>query len=480
MKTLYHFLQNRLLPKSTDEDSRRREFIVNIILAVFILLLGTASLLNLYDSFIDDAKVYAQDALSLWLVIAIFFVFVGFYVLSRMGHFKIASYACIVSVYLLATYLTYRWGVDLPTGILFYVLTIVIAGILIDTSFAFVITTLCAFTILLFGYFQYGQLMIVDHAWKQEAWSIADSIMIVLIYTVIVTVSWLSNREIERSLRRARRSEAELREERDLLEVRVQERTEELKRAELERMSQAYRFVEFGRIAGGIFHDLVNPLTALSLNIESIAASHNTHEAQLGGDLAEDVARARTATTHMRGLMESMRRHIAQEGHSEIFSLSETIRDVVQTLKTYAQDHAVVLSVEVEEGVTTMGDRVAFTQVLTNLLSNAIESFPEVMESREHSERNVYISLTKEGEQIQVTVRDTGPGISEEDQAHIFDPFFSTKGYSHGLGIGLSVTKRIVEKEFSGTLTLSSDVGKGTTFTIYFPQREPPLSSLSH
>ena len=83
-------------------------------------------------------------------------------------------------------------------------------------------------------------------------------------------IAWLSNREIEKSLKRARRSEAALKVERDALEITVEARTRQLREAQADQLSQLYRFAEFGQISSGLFHDLVNPLNAMSLNMENI------------------------------------------------------------------------------------------------------------------------------------------------------------------------------------------------------------------
>jgi signal transduction histidine kinase len=341
------------------------------------------------------------------------------------------------------------------------------AGVLISTRVAFNATMLVAFTIAATGFLQATGMITVNSYWKNFSWTWTDIAMITIIYFIVATVSWLSNREIEKSLDRARKSEAELKKERDTLEVRVEERTRELRQAEMERMSQAYHFIEFGRLAGGIFHDLMNPLTALSLNIERIADAPGTRTA-----LSEDVTRARRAAAHMQELMASMRRHLNREKREETFSVRESIDDSIRMLTPYARTREVRLSFQTPPGEFLLyGDPTAFTQALTNLVSNAIQSYADG-DSESDGNREVTVSLV-DGPGITVRIRDQGSGISPEDLLNIFEPFFTTKGASHGIGLGLSLAKRIVEKDFGGTLTVESAVGKGSTFTVYLPQREP-------
>lgn len=256
---------------------------------------------------------------------------------------------------------------------------------------------------------------------------------------------------------------------RELLEVRVVERTEELRKAELERMSQAYRFVEFGRLAGSVFHDLTSPLTALSLNIDSIAKGAGDRRSIAA--FADDISRAQTAAAHMQKLMTSMRRHLARDGAEESFSLDRALIEALQVLGSYARARGVALSYDSTEDVERHGDPVAFLQIITNIVSNAIESFPPV--DGLQAARSVTLALREELTQAVLTISDTGPGMSEEVRTRIFEPFFSTKGETGGMGIGLSLAKRILEKSFGGSLDVTSVLGKGTTFTLYFPHREP-------
>jgi two-component system NtrC family sensor kinase len=102
-----------------------------------------------------------------------------------------------------------------------------------------------------------------------------------------------------------------------------------------------------------------------------------------------------------------------------------------------------------------------------NLLSNAIDAYAHSIESR--VTQQIIVSLKKEKECLVCIVTDFGCGIAPEHINKIFESFFSTKSNTHGIGIGLSMTKRIIEKDFGGTLSVDSTLGKGSTFTAIFP-----------
>lgn len=457
-----------LKPRAVSEDTQRQEFILQVLLLGSLSLFGIAIMMS-FVALASRPESYGNNALSIGVLAIAVACCIGLFVLSRRGHSRLASYAVLAIFFVLIGYIGFRWGIDVPAQLVFYPLLIVMAGILISTRFAFVTTGLIALTITMTGYLQMTGRIPVNQYWKGELWTGTDVIMIIVIYAVIATVSWLSNREIEKSLIRARRSEAALKEERDNLEIRVTERTEELRKAELERMSQAYKFVEFGRLAGSIFHDLASPLTALSLNLDSIAqgAGDQTKLARIAGD----IDRAKSATAHMQKLMGSMRKHLAREGECERFSLHGALTEAVHVLSSYARGRNVSLRYLGGAEARLYGDPVAFMQIVTNIVSNAIESFPARSGSR--TNRLVTITVQNEEDGALLTIKDTGSGMSPETLERVFEPFFSTKAETGGLGIGLSLAKRVLEKDFDGTFEATSALGEGTAFALYFPQREP-------
>ncbi|MDO8260294.1 MAG: hypothetical protein Q7T50_02205, partial [Candidatus Magasanikbacteria bacterium] len=262
-----NFFKFLVKAKSENEDRRRRELILNILLVSSIALLLSATVLKIiFDGFFETAK---PGSLPLIILFFIDLFFIVLYILSRRGYFIFSSYVFLSIYFLLATYMAYVWGVEAQPHLIFYILVIVLSGVLISSRFSFFVTILISGLLYLFYYLQLAGLLKPDLAW-QNPWKWKEVIVVTIIFGIIAIVSWLSNRETEKSLQRARRSEAELKMERDMLEVRIKEKTDELKRAQLEKMSSLYRFAEFGRLSSGFFHDLLNPLTIVSLNMEKV------------------------------------------------------------------------------------------------------------------------------------------------------------------------------------------------------------------
>ncbi len=100
-----------------------------------------------------------------------------------------------------------------------------------------------------------------------------------------------------------------------------------------------------------------------------------------------------------------------------------------------------------------------FKEMLTNLIFNAVDAMPKG--------GHIHLSVKQQEEKVALIVQDNGIGLSKEDAAHIFDPYFTTKGRGHA-GLGLSIAKRFVERH-GGSITVETVKGAGSTFKIEFP-----------
>jgi len=150
----------------------------------------------------------------------------------------------------------------------------------------------------------------------------------------------------------------------------------------------------------------------------------------------------------------------SEAGVSE-FSVDNAIREVVTLLEANCRAHNVIIGIGGKSAVVKLPEA-PFRQVLYNVVKNAIEASPQGGE--------VQITAAIIEDVLTVTVSDQGDGIAERVQPHIFEPLFTTKkGLQRaGLGLGLSVSKNIVET-LDGSLYFDSKTGKGTVFSIVIP-----------
>ncbi|TDX52391.1 sensor histidine kinase [Orenia marismortui] len=149
----------------------------------------------------------------------------------------------------------------------------------------------------------------------------------------------------------------------------------------------------------------------------------------------------------------------------ENLNLTELIEIVVEEMQELALRKNIDIAMDIEDDLAIYGDQSMLTQLLINFLDNAIKYTP--------SGGNVYIRAKAQNNQIEIEIKDTGIGISKEDQAYIFDRFYrvdkSRSRASGGSGLGLSICQWII-KLHKGNIEIESEVNQGSTFTIFLPQ----------
>jgi signal transduction histidine kinase len=231
---------------------------------------------------------------------------------------------------------------------------------------------------------------------------------------------------------------------------RLVELQEDVKRQERQAM--------FGRIAAGLFHDLSHPIQNLGNSARLLARPDIDAESR---DTFHRTIDREVAT--LKRFMDDLR-NIAKPKPVERFAMDVNVNvsEIVDSMRPEGERNGITVEAHYAEGPLTIdGDRFALARVYRNLIMNAIQA-------TEPGGR-VSIATARVGDRVQVTVADTGSGIAADRLSKIFDDFVTTK--RRGLGLGLAISKRIVE-QLNGTITVESEVGRGTTFTLQFPARD--------
>jgi signal transduction histidine kinase len=437
---------------------------LNVILLGSIALLSALDITILYERITKGSLYEGVHFVKFSILVTLF---IGLYALSRRGWIKTASYALIALYFIGTSISTYLWGASLPANLLGYALCITISSVLVSSRFGFV-SALATFALLIgLGWSEIGIGIIPE--WKHQALTLNDVLSYAIILLVIAFISWLSNRETEYSLKRAKKSEADLTLEKASLETKVIERTRELRRAQMEGISQLSRFAEFGKLSSGLFHDLVSPLSAIILNLQGIGSA--THPDL--NDIQDKLEKSVRASRRMDAFISCIKRQMRSDEFEESFSANEMIEDAIGLFHYKALRAHVDLSFYAEHNMPMFGNPLRFHQILANLISNGIDSYdfaPPLRHGRS-IEKKVRVSLSRDRETIIAMVKDWGAGMSPETLAKIFEPFFTTKSRDVAMGIGLSTTKEIVERDFGGTIGVNSSLGKGTTFTVRLPTK---------
>ncbi len=439
-------------PRSVSDDARRREFVLNVLLLGVLALTVAAFVQVSVNSLVLGSGFNGAPPPMVALIVLIIF---GLYSLSRLGHSKWAAYLFIAAFTVIGIMVSYIWGILLPVGSLMFVLVLVMSGILIDTRFSFVVAGVVAGASLVLAYLEMNHITHPNLAWRMDDAGLSDALTYIFVWTIIMLLSWLSNRELQQSLKNTRASEAALEKERNLLEERVEARTRELKQAQLEKMLQLNRFADFGRISSGFFHDIINPLTAVSLNLEQLSTKRRS----------ELLQQAITNIKHIENFAVAARKQVQGNKDLGIFSPAHEAKEVIRILDNKARGAQVTITCDFSDRVKLYGSLIKFHQLVSNLVANAIDAYEET----DLRDRVVVVQGVRSGKNLKLTVSDHGVGIKPEHLGLIFDPFFTTKPVDKGTGIGLLIVKRSVEEDFQGSIKVVSKPKTGTIFTILIP-----------
>jgi two-component system NtrC family sensor kinase len=175
--------------------------------------------------------------------------------------------------------------------------------------------------------------------------------------------------------------------------------------------------------------------------------------------IEEHVERARKVVHSMLGYARKM------EPRQEDVDVNATVNQTIDILENYARINNIDIQTRLADNLPIIaGDQAKLQQVFLNLISNAVDAIGR--------DGLIEVGSRRVDSQIWVVVKDNGPGIPEDQQKMVFDPFFSTKSAGKGTGLGLWVSYNIMEK-MGGTITFRSKPGAGCSFTVIIPIKIP-------
>jgi len=245
----------------------------------------------------------------------------------------------------------------------------------------------------------------------------------------------------------------------------------QLRDADLKR-AKAFHNVEYtnkmatiGRMAAGVAHEINNPLAIINekagLIKDMVTFTENFPKKEktinLVDSILNSVERCSKVTRRLLGFARRM------DVPQELIDLKNLFEEVIGFQTTEVAHRNLRINYNIPDDLPSIeSDRGQLQQVFLNIINNAIAAVPDG--------GFIDMSVTRPSDNIfEVVIKDNGAGISRENLDHIFEPFFSTKG-EFGTGLGLSITHDIIER-LGGKITVESEFGKGTEFTITLPQK---------
>ena len=244
------------------------------------------------------------------------------------------------------------------------------------------------------------------------------------------------------------------------MQLELHDRMEAQRNAE-NRLIQAAKLAAVGEMAAGIAHELNNPLTSVT-GFSEIVLDNLAKDTEAYKDLTLVLKEAHRARDVVRRLLDFARQSESTRAHA---SLNEVIEDVVALSRHLIQISRVELTLTLKSDLPWASmDSNQIKQVLLNLVHNALQAMPDGGQMEIKSE----VASRNDRDWVMVSVRDTGVGISQAEQARIFEPFYTTKGNRGGTGLGLSVTYGIIT-DHGGQIDVESQPGVGSKFMVWLP-----------
>ena len=233
---------------------------------------------------------------------------------------------------------------------------------------------------------------------------------------------------------------------------------------------QSEKLASLGRMSAGIIHEINNPLNFTNQAIfvlkkkgKHLPTGEREAFERILTDIKEGIGRVSSIVSDLRSFS-----HPDSGSASEV-SLADVVQNAARLMSSELKDHDVDFDAEVQEPTFVIGDRNQIIQVLINLIQNAIDA------SKGRESPLITVHSTEAHGRVNLHVRDNGCGIPADNLPKVFDPFFTTKEVGEGMGMGLSVSFRMMN-QMGGGIDVTSETGQGTEFTLWFPTPVPPTN----
>ncbi len=278
------------------------------------------------------------------------------------------------------------------------------------------------------------------------------------------------------------------------VEAKVAQRTEqlELKNKEMlatqQQLVQSEKMASLGTLTAGVAHEINNPTNFVHVSAQNLEVDLERFEQfimALAGDdadpeildsfehqfkpLHDHIKTIKDGTTRIKGIVKDLRAFTHLDADDkQLVNLCETLDSTINLTKTQFLELAEVVT-EFEGEPLLLCYPAQLSQVFMNLIVNAVDAITERQQKTDNSEPGkIVVGLKQVEKGVEIQFTDNGMGMSEVTQKKLFEPFYTTKAVGKGTGLGLSISYSIVQKH-RGQMTVRSEIGQGTTFTLFLP-----------
>lgn len=421
-----------------------------LLIGSFILIVVVSALLFISYFSLHNTRVALR---MIWCALGLIYLAVTYRIWIR-GKFGLASRLLIGFYLFIATVVHLLGGLNVPFGLLIFAIGIILSGILLGARHSLYTSGLVI--LLIFGIQTFLTLNGAPPFVVMTTMSnFGDATAYSTLLTILGLISWLFGRQNEHLFARRIQAEQELIKEKELLEVRVRERTYELRKAQLAEIEQLYQFAEIGQVSTALLHDLANHLSVINFDIADLKKQQQTGPIQHVED----------SIAYLEQAVNQVRQQLQGKNEYHRFSAAACLKDTIKLIKPKAAEAGVTIKFEATDPAPSLyGDPLRLSHIVTILIQNAIDAYKTVDAT---SRRVIQVALDQTKTTVTIRVRDYGSGIVTAAREQLFVPLRSSK--KDGLGIGLFIARKITETHFKGTLVLAAPTDY-TEFVITLPK----------
>lgn len=302
-----------------------------------------------------------------------------------------------------------------------------------------------------------------EYTRTHEDWELDEYLSVIPVTLLLLSVHTFRNHQkLKKLYQTIQEQDEKLKTLNTSLEQKVDEKLKEIREKDKLILQQS-RFAVMGEMFRMIAHHWRQPLNTVALLIGRLQIEQELDQLDQSTldeicDQAEDVLQS--LSQRINDFADLFHPHTPPQ----IFYLQESLDKAYVLIQEQINDQQTVLSCDSADSIQLFGVKNELDYVFVNLLINAHEIF----QIKNPANRHIYIRIHQEKEEATIIIGDTGGGISPEHIEKIFDPYFSTKEDPSGAGVGLFITKNIIEKTFKGTLH-AQNTQEGAEFVIALP-----------
>ncbi|MFC1725171.1 two-component regulator propeller domain-containing protein [candidate division KSB1 bacterium] len=295
-----------------------------------------------------------------------------------------------------------------------------------------------------------------------------------------------TNIHLKKEITDREKAEGELQKAHDKLEIRVDDRTKELstankelkseisqrEKAEKERLeavemsAKTSRLASIGVMAGGITHEINQPLTAIKFNVDGVLYWDKRNKGILPEMVIDKFQEISDGINRIDEIIKHMRSYWIAPSRieDENFDLNDAVKGALSLINRQLHSHEIVQEIILDENALMLkGTKVNVEQIVINLVLNAMR----ILDEKQKNDKMIRIITKKEKGRIILRVEDNGAGIPKDKMDKLFDPFFSTREPGKGMGLGLAIVKRFVD-EHEAVISAENNNDGGATFKVEF------------